>query len=93
MISSAIDPVRVSEGPRAYFQDRPTLENFARKTIAKGEMEAYRQEWNVRSLDGCSGLKVARRDRGEWMFVADCFIWMRRVMKQWEVSFLGYHII
>jgi hypothetical protein len=56
-------------------------------------MEAYRQEWNVRSLDGCSGLKVARRDRGEWMFMADCFIWMRRVMKQWEVSFLGYHII
>lgn len=93
MISSTIDPAKVSEGPRAYFQDRPTLENFARKTIEKGEMEAYRQEWNVRSLDGCSGLKVARRQNREWMIVQDCLIWLRRVLKQWEVSCLGHHAI
>jgi hypothetical protein len=92
MISSTIDPARVGEGPRAYLEDRQTLGHFARKTIEKGEMEAYRQEWNVRSLDGCGGLKVARRQNREWMKIQDCLIWLRRVIKQWEVriSWLYY---
>ena len=89
MVSSTIDPTKVSEGPRAYLEDRKTLGHWAGQQIEKGVMHEYRQKMNTRSLDGCAGLKVARRQRGEWMLVQDCLIWSKRVVKQQEAMILG----
>ena len=71
-------------------EDRATLGHFAKKTVEKGHMELYQQSANVRSLDGCGGLRAARRGKGEWMLAHDCFIWLRRVVKQWEAMMLGF---
>jgi hypothetical protein len=89
MVSSTIDPAKVSDGPRAYLEDRKTLGHWAGQQIEKGVMHEYRQKMNSRSLDGCAGLKVARRQRGEWMLVQDCLIWLRRVLRQWEAMIVG----
>ena len=89
MVSSTLDPTRIEEGPRAYLEDRKTLGHWAGQRIEKGEMQEYRQKMNSRSLDGCSGLKVARRQRGEYMLAEGCFIWLRRVLRQREPLLMG----
>ena len=89
VVSSTIDPARVGEGPKAYLEDRKTLGHWAGQQIEKGVMHEYRQKMNSRSLDGCAGLKVARRQRGEWMLVQNCLIWLRRILRQWEAMMLG----
>ena len=71
-------------------EDRATLGHFAKKTVEKGHMELYQQAANVRSLDGCGGLRAARRGKGEWLLVHDSLIWLRRVTKQWEAVVLGF---
>lgn len=89
IISQNIDPARVSEGPKAYLEDRGTLGHWAGQQIEKGVMHDYRRKMNSRSLDGCAGLKVARRQNGEWMLIEDIGIWLRRAMKQWDSLILG----
>lgn len=89
LVSSTLDPARIDEGPRAYLEDRKTLGHWASQRIEKGELHEYRQKMNSRSLDGCSGLKVARRQRGEYMLVEDCFMWLRRVLRQREALLVG----
>ena len=77
MVSSTLDPARIDEGPRAYLEDRRTLGHFAENTRGhfaentreKDLMHEYRQKANLQSLNGCTGSKVARRQRGEWMLV------------------------
>ena len=44
---------------------------------------------NARSLDGCAGLKVARKQRGEYLLFEDVFIHLRRILKQQEALMLG----
>lgn len=41
------------------------------KQIEQGVMDKYRANWNRRSLDGLPGLRVARRDYGEYLFLGD----------------------
>jgi len=52
-------------------------------------MEGYHQQANVSSLDGCGGLKVARRGRGENVLLQDALIWFRRVLRQREAMVVG----
>ena len=89
MVSTTLDVSKIGEGPRAYLEDRKTLGHWAGQRIEKGEMQEYRQKMNSRSLDGCAGLKVARRQRGEYMLLEECLIWLRRTLKQWEAMVLG----
>ena len=89
MISSHIDPSKIQEGPRAYLDDRNTLGHWAGQRIEKGEMDEYRQRMNSRSLDGCAGLTVARRQRGENLLLENCLIWLKRVMRQREAIVVG----
>jgi hypothetical protein len=83
------DASAVSEDPRAYLQDRKTLGHWARQQIEKGIMDAYRQKMNARGLDGCGGLKVARRMNGENLLLGDISIWFRRTIRQRDAMLLG----
>jgi len=65
IVSSTIDLAKVDEGPRAYLDDRKTLGHWAGNQVEKGTLQAYHQKMNARSLDGCAGLKAARKARGD----------------------------
>lgn len=88
-IASTLDPEKISEGPRAYLEDRQTLGHWAGNQIEKGVMDKYRVDMNSRSKDGCAGLRVARRQGGENLMLGDCRIWLKRTMRQWEAMLLG----
>ena len=89
MVSSSLDPTKISAGPRAYLEDRKTLGHWAGQQIEKDVMHEYRQKMNTRSLDGCAGLKVARRQRGEPILIQDCLVWLRKILEQREAMVLG----
>ena len=89
VVSQSIDPSRVHEGPRAYMEDRKTLGHWAGNQVEKGTLHTYRQSKNVRSLDGCGGLRVARRQRGEFVLLQDGLIWLRRIARQWDAILFG----
>lgn len=88
-VSSSIDPARVHEGPRAYLQDRETLGHWAGQQVEKGTLHAYHQKMNARSLDGCAGLRAARRANREVMLLEDGMIWLRRTLRQRDAVVLG----
>lgn len=50
-------------------KDRETMGHWASKMIDKDELQKYQATWNAGSLDGLPGLSVARRDRGERLWV------------------------
>lgn len=89
MVSSTLNPGKIHEGPRAYLEDRQTLGHWAGKQIDNGVMDEYRAKMNSRSKDGCAGLKVARRQKGEMVLLQDCLIWLRRTLRQWEAILFG----
>jgi len=57
------------------FAERPTMDNFASKMVAKSALTKYRADWNVRSHDGLTGLRQARKEKGEWLVVGDLVAW------------------
>ncbi|RDW70500.1 pyridoxamine 5'-phosphate oxidase family protein [Aspergillus mulundensis] len=61
--------------PRPYFKDRETLSNWASKRVEAGEMRAYQEEWNSRSLDGLPGLRTALQDKGQSVQLANLSNW------------------
>jgi hypothetical protein len=65
------------------------LNNYAAKTEAKGKMREYQMSNNQKSLDGLPGLKTARRDCGEWLWLTDLSALMRRIGAQMTVMILG----
>lgn len=54
-----------------YLEDRQTLGHWAGKQIENATMHEYRANWNRRSLDGLPGLRVARKDFGETLWLGD----------------------
>ena len=72
------------------FEDRETIGHWAKVKIEKNEMFKYRQNNNHDSLDGLTGLKSARRDRGEQMWVADIRAWLRKVWGQKDAILVGF---
>jgi len=52
-------------------------------------MEAYRAKNNARSLDNTGGLKVARRTKGEIIWLEDVKIYCRRLGQQWDAIVVG----
>lgn len=55
----------------------------------KKALLGYRRNFNYRSLDGLTGLRSARRARGQWMLLEEGRAWTSRVIKQWEAVLLG----
>ena len=78
-----------SSDPEDAFEDRKTLGHWASNKVEKNEMDEYRVKNNVKSLDGLPGLKSARRDAGERLWVADGKALVRRVKAQREAVGVG----
>ncbi|KAK1703191.1 pyridoxamine phosphate oxidase [Colletotrichum lupini] len=55
----------------AVFEERPTLDYYWKKRVDNNTVNAYQVETNRTSIDGLPGLKAARRDAGEALWVAD----------------------
>ncbi|KAH7027112.1 pyridoxamine phosphate oxidase family protein, partial [Macrophomina phaseolina] len=89
-------PDGVDEDPESnavtkHWEDRDTLPNWASKMLAKdGAIQIYQRQNNVRSLDGCPGLRSARRADGEALFFGDLKAMTRRVLiGEWGAVVLG----
>ncbi|MCJ1470919.1 hypothetical protein MMC07_009567 [Pseudocyphellaria aurata] len=52
-------------------KDRETMGHWASVKIEKNQLHAYQKEWNANSLNGLTGLRVARRDAGERLWVTE----------------------
>ncbi|KAK8429748.1 hypothetical protein IWX49DRAFT_638608 [Phyllosticta citricarpa] len=88
------DPEAQSQRPpqQQAFTDRQTLGSYARKLAARSPnaLLDYHMQNNVRSLDGCPGLRTARAAKGEWVALADFKAKARRaVYAQWEGVLMG----
>lgn len=79
-----------NDPPLIELSNRYTLNNFATKTDAAGQLEAYRGRNNARSLDGLPGLTVARRYNGEKIWLDGGKALYRRFMAQTEGVILGF---
>ena len=82
-----------SETSPSAFADRPTMASFSRKIEAKGQLRGYQAGFNSKSLDGLPGLRVARRDQGERLWLTDAKSWGRRIMAQKEGILVGLLIV
>jgi hypothetical protein len=72
------------------FEDRETLGHWAKTQVDKNAMHAYQQTNNSDSLDGLTGLKSARRDRGERLWMTDTQAWVRKVWGQKDAVAVGF---
>lgn len=74
------------------FQDRETLGHWAGKQVERNEMGVYQLKNNLRSLDGLPGLKSARRDAAERVWVEDARAKAGRIWRQREALVAGIFI-
>lgn len=74
------------------FADRETLGHWAGKQVEKNEMGMYQVKNNKRSLDDLPGLKSARRDGGERLWIEDARAKAVRIAGQKEALVAGIFI-
>ncbi|KAI5458052.1 hypothetical protein BGZ63DRAFT_363760 [Mariannaea sp. PMI_226] len=74
----------------AVFEERPTLDTWVKKRVETNAIQGYRNENNIRSLDGLPGLKSARRGVGEKLWIGDAKLRVRRALSQTEAIALGF---
>jgi hypothetical protein len=73
-----------------YWQDRETLPKWAGVMVEKGAMADFQKMNNFRSLDGCPGVRFARKSRGQVLWVEMVLHWMRRILiGQWDAVCVG----
>ncbi|KAA6406727.1 MAG: hypothetical protein FRX48_09450 [Lasallia pustulata] len=70
-------------------KDRETLGHWASEKLEKKQLRGYQAEWNSASLDGLVGLTVARRDRGEILWLTSTRAWVRRMSAQKDTVAIG----
>ncbi|EFQ35199.1 pyridoxamine phosphate oxidase [Colletotrichum graminicola] len=71
------------------FEERPTLDFFSKKSVDNNTINKYRVENNRASLDGLPGLRVARRDAGETLWVVDARARLARAARETDGLLLG----
>ena len=64
--------------------------HWTSKKIEKNELQKYQAQWNADSLDGLPGLSVARRDRGERLWITGLQARGRRILGQREGLAWGF---
>ena len=79
----------VPEARKPELKDRDTMYRWASKQLEKNELRNYQAEWNSQSLDGLPGLRVARRDRKENIWITDALTVGRRIVLQREALVAG----
>lgn len=63
--------------------------HWASEQLEKKRLREYQAEWNSDSLDGLVGLTVARRDRGERLWLTGARAWGRRLFAQKDTLAVG----
>lgn len=63
--------------------------HWASEQLEKNRLREYQAEWNSDSLDGLVGLTVARRDRGERLWLTSTRAWVRRVFTEKDTLVTG----
>jgi len=84
--------VDLEKTPEAAFEDRETLGHWAGKQVERNLIHSYQMEWNAKSLDGLDGLKSARRDLGQSLWLGDLKARGGRVLAQKEALGSGVFI-
>ncbi|KAL7926566.1 hypothetical protein ACQKWADRAFT_143312 [Trichoderma austrokoningii] len=72
------------------FEQRPTLDHWASKQTADNKMLGYQVTNNCHSLDGLPGLKTARREAGQVLWVGDLKARLRRIASEGEAVAAGF---
>lgn len=87
----AVDEDPESNAVTKYWEDRDTMPNWASKMLAKdGAIQGYQRNNNVRSLDGCPGLRSARKSGGEVLVLGNLRAKARRMfVGEWGAVLLG----
>lgn len=96
-IARAIDQVLregVQDGDKldelSVFEQRPTLDHWASKQTEDNKMLGYQVTNNSSSLDGLPGLKAARREAGQMLWVGDLKARLRRIASEGEAVAAGF---
>jgi len=71
------------------FRDRDSMNHWAENMESKGKMHDWHKQHNADSLDGLTGMKMARRARGQWMLLEDFKVTARRISNQKEALATG----
>ena len=71
------------------FVPRDTIVNWGEKQVETGKLAEYQVKWNTKSLDGCKGLKLARRNAGESLLLGDLKARYWRIIKNWDAILVG----
>lgn len=72
------------------FEQRPTLDTWATKKTQGNQMLDYQVTNNTHSLDGLPGLKAARREAGQVLWVGDLKARLRRIASEGEAVAAGF---
>ena len=80
------------EEQQLVLKDRETLDHWASSKVEKNQLQAYQAVWNASSLDGLTGLRSARRDVGERLWLTDLKAHVRRLAAQREALLFGIGI-
>jgi hypothetical protein len=74
----------------AVFEDRETLGHWLAAREKKGGILPYQVQNNTRSLDGLPGLRVARREAGERLWLAELQARLRRILAEKDGIMAGF---
>ena len=77
------------ETTKPILKDRETLGHWASKKIETNTLQAYQAQNNAGSLDGLTGLRAARRERGERFLLTEAKASYRRILGQREALLWG----
>lgn len=72
------------------FEQRPTLDHWASKQTEGNKMLGYQVTNNASSLEGLPGLKAARREAGQVLWVGDLKARLRRIASEGEAVAAGF---
>ncbi|GJC85836.1 pyridoxamine 5'-phosphate oxidase family protein ustO [Colletotrichum liriopes] len=71
------------------FEERPTLDFYWKKRVDNNTVNKYQVETNRTSIDGLPGLRAARRDAGETLWLADAKARLVRAVRETDGVLLG----
>ncbi|KAF4123683.1 pyridoxamine phosphate oxidase [Geosmithia morbida] len=82
------------DGPSelSVFEDRPTLDQWAGAKVESAKMLDYHNKNNVYSVDGLPGLRTARRDVGQRLWVYDVRAWLANVAAERNGLVTGFSL-
>lgn len=96
VVKSIEDVLRegIQEGDKitelSVFEQRPNLDNYAATQTQNNKTLSYQMTNNCRSLDGLPGLRAARREAGQRLWVGDVKARMRRIAAEGDAVAAGF---